>query len=382
MSAIFLLVMSIGIFLSADTQQSAKELYEAAVFKKDADGDMQGAIKLFQEIVEMFSNNREIAAKAQLQIGVCYEKLGLKEAQKAYSDVVSKYPEQTETVRLAQEKLSRLQRVFAPSTQDAQEFSQRQVWAGNGVDNSGKISPDGRYLSYVNWMTGNLGVRDMSTGKNRNITKEGSWETDAAEFALSSVWSPDGKQLVYNWVKVSIDLIELYIVDLDGSKSRLLLQKKGLMGWFTPLNWSPDGKDILALLGEGRRCQLVLISLKDSSVQILQEFEEVDHVPVNAEFSPDGRYIVFDHPQKETGRKRNITVITSDGKQLFPFVDHSADDLLMGWSPDGKWILFKSDRTGTWDVWIIPVSEGSPQGEPILVTRGLGLAIPMGFSAD
>ncbi|MFC2166342.1 tetratricopeptide repeat protein [Acidobacteriota bacterium] len=361
-------------------QQSAEELYESALFKKDVDGDLNGAIELFKKILAQFPDNRKIAAKAQLQIGLCYEKMGLQEAQKAFKKVIDSYPEQAEAVKIAQKKLDLLARITAEKS--AQEFIIRKVWAGNDVESSGKISPDGRYLSLVDWGTGNLGVRDMSTGKNRNITTNGSWKTDAMESVVNSVWSSDGKQLAYSWTKDSIGMIELYIVNLDGSGSRLLLQKEYQKNWITPLDWSPDGMNVLVLLAEGRHDQLALISVKDSSIHILNAFEAVDIVPRRAEFSPDGRFIVFGYSQNKTDKEQNISIITSDGKQETHLVNHPADDLLMGWSPDGKWILFMSDRTGAWDAWIIPISEGSPAGEPMLVNRGIGLVHPMGFSTN
>jgi Tol biopolymer transport system component len=53
---------------------------------------------------------------------------------------------------------------------------------------------------------------------------------------------------------------------------------------------------------------------------------------------------------------------------------------LLSWSPDGNWVLFASDRTGTWDAWIIHVSEGKPQNDPQLAKRGLGSIRSLGFN--
>ena len=94
-------------------QESAEQLYEAALFKKEAEGDLQGAVQLFLKIITDFPENRRIAAKAQLQIGICYEKLGLKQAQRAFQKVIDSYPEQTEAVKGANEKLSLLLRAEA-----------------------------------------------------------------------------------------------------------------------------------------------------------------------------------------------------------------------------------------------------------------------------
>ena len=61
-------------------QQTAGELFEKALYVEEGQGDLQKAIELYQDIVKRFPENREVAAKAQLHIGLCYEKLGTKEA--------------------------------------------------------------------------------------------------------------------------------------------------------------------------------------------------------------------------------------------------------------------------------------------------------------
>ena len=89
MKAILLMVLaaSLGLFVSgraAALQQAAGEVFEKALYVEEVQGDLQKAIALYQDIVKRFPDNREIGAKAQLHIGLCYEKLGLKEAEKAF----------------------------------------------------------------------------------------------------------------------------------------------------------------------------------------------------------------------------------------------------------------------------------------------------------
>ena len=105
--AVFFISASAAPHVQPDfSQQSAEDLYQAALLKKEAEGDLSGAIKMFQDIIKKFADNRAIAAKSQLQIGLCFEKQGLGEAEKAFQKVVEDYPEQAEAVRLAREKLA------------------------------------------------------------------------------------------------------------------------------------------------------------------------------------------------------------------------------------------------------------------------------------
>ncbi len=382
-TVIFLLVGVSLLFSNLTQQESAKELFEKAVYLEETKGDLEKAITAYDRVVKEFPDERAIAAIAQLHIGLCYEKLGLKEAQKAFQNVIDKYPEQTESVKTAREKLSLLLKAKDVVEKKSEEFQTRQVWTGREVDGSGKISFDGKYLSFVDWSTGNLAMREMATEKKTLITKKGSYKIDAMEFAIYSVWSRDGKQLAYIWDNVGKGRVELYIVGLKNLESRLLYQTDFKRDWISPVDWSPDGKDILVFFtGEKRTCQLGLISVKDGSIRIIKTFPSIDPFPVAAQFSPDGRYIVYEFPQEEFKREKNISVISSDGKDEWPLIAHAANDNLLGWSPDGNWILFTSDRTGTWDAWIIQVMEGKPQKSPQLVKRGIGLINSLGFSQD
>jgi len=63
----------------------------------------------------------------------------------------------------------------------------RRLWAGPDVDVSGAPSPDGRYLSYVDWNTWRLSVRDVATGESRPLTDP----DQAGAFPEYSIFSPD-----------------------------------------------------------------------------------------------------------------------------------------------------------------------------------------------
>ena len=108
----FILIAFMTIVLMAFGFQNSSEhkvLFEKAKFTMETKGDLKGAIRLFEQIIKKYPDEREYAAKSQLYIGLCYEKLGLKQAkyaQKAFQKVVDNYPEQAEVVKVANEKLS------------------------------------------------------------------------------------------------------------------------------------------------------------------------------------------------------------------------------------------------------------------------------------
>jgi Tol biopolymer transport system component len=99
-------------------------------------------------------------------------------------------------------------------------------------------------------------------------------------------------------------------------------------------------------------------------------------------FSPDGRYIAYSAYQEEDSSNHDIFLLPVDGRGKIPFIEHQADDWFLGWSPDGKWLLYCSDRSGTDDAWIIEVENGRPKGDPQLLKPRIGDIVPLGIAKD
>lgn len=381
--------------------QNYQTLYQEALIKEEGEGSLLEAIEIYNQIVEDKNAEPLLQAKALLHVGYCYEKLGMTEATKAYQDLVNNYPSQKNEVALARERLSRLvliaEKLAQKSEKVAKSFNIQQVSPGTKLDFLGgpepgaafigEPSPDGKYFSYTDWNTGNLAIYEFATGKKHSLTNTGSINPASAEFAFHSRWSSDGKQIVYDWFNEN-GVMDLRIIGLDGSEPRILYNNPEMV-WIQCFDLSTDGKQILAsFLKKDQIAQIGLVSTTDGSVQILErkfsggEMDLVDWT-INMEFSPDGRYIIYDIPQKEDNDVRDIYLLSTDGSEEYSLVEHPANDYILGWAPDGENILFASDRRGSLDVWSIPVSDGKPQGTPELVKADIGQRFqPLGFTKE
>jgi Tol biopolymer transport system component len=260
---------------------------------------------------------------------------------------------------------------------DGSGITVQQVWAGPGVDTMGGLSPDGRYLSFVDWDTCNLAVRDLSTGESRHLTHQGSLQCD--EFAEYSVVSPDGKRVAYAWYDKE-GAYELRVVGLDGSGRRVLLPGR-TKDWLCPVDWSPDGSRILvnvlrnAFSEEPTVSESVFVSLKDGSVHAIKP----PALPAGSgsstwleRLSPDGRYVVYEGAAREGSEQSDIFLLDLEEGRESPLVQHPAVDGGAVWTPDGKKFLFASDRTGTMGLWSIDVADGRARGLPRLVKADIG----------
>jgi Tol biopolymer transport system component len=352
--------------------QSGNDLFQQALSKERAEGKLEEAIGLYARVVKEFGADRALAAKALVQMGRCYERLGKAEATSAYDRVLREYADQRV---LADEARTRLAVLARPDNRPG--TTTRQAWAvSDNVDMSGSVSPDGRSLSFTDWETGDLAVRDLESGASRRLTAKGSW-AESPEHAEFSAISPDGSRIAYEWTTKD-DFDDLRLIGMTGGRPRVLYHNAEVH-FLQPFEWSPDGKQILATFSRlDRTNQLVLVSADTGAVRVLKTFDW--RAPWKAAFSPDGRWIVYDFPPMDDAPERDLFLIAVDGSREAPLVAHRAHDSLLGWVPRSDRVLFASDRTGTTGAWTIRVENGRPRGEAELLKLNIGHVLAMSFT--
>jgi Tol biopolymer transport system component len=369
-------VMAVLLLAAAPQQKQdrAEVALRAAMDKEMVDGDLKAAIEMYKRIVANPGGNRAVAAKALLQMGQCYEKLGQADARKAYERLVREFADQTEQVQVARAKLAALGESRSSTAGSA--MTVRKVWSLTASPLAAS-SPDGRYLSFVDWETGDLAVRDLRTGENRRLTNKGTWK-ESPEFALFSRWSPDNKQIAYDWYGGG-NSDELRIVSLENAKPRILY-KSNEGEWLLTCDWSPDGRNILVNLSrENRSSRLAIISIADGALRVLKM---LDHGGWPARFSPDSRYVVYSRPPRAGVHEDDIFLLSlADGSET-PLVQHPAHDSVLERSPEGDWILFASDRSESIGIWAIRIAGGKVQGEAQLVKAGVPDIDPIGLTRE
>ena len=370
---------------SQDTDNAAVAL-QRAIRVELVDGDLEAAIALYDELATRFAAERAVAAKALLHIGRCYEKLGDAKAVDVYGRVAGDYADVSEIASQARKRLTALNggaaagtdsaRASNSSTEDESGLVIRRVLEESMHSVSlGAPTSDGRYLSAVNWASGNLAVYDVAADRFKQLTNV-FWP----EFPLFSVISPDDQKIAYNWFNRE-GLTELRVIDIGGGEPRTLYSNEEVP-YLQPEDWSPDGRWILAVFGrvDGTN-QIVKVSAADGKAEVIKSLDW--RTPLQMSFSPDGRYIAYDlAPLEEAPGVSDVFLLAADGSREIPLVEHPDNDIGVAWSPDGRWVLFASDRRGTWDLWSQAVRDGRPEGEPRLLHAGIGPILPMGMTDD
>jgi len=380
--AVLLAAFLVSVFATAkvqsnSSQQSAEDLYQAALLKKEAEGDLSGAIKLFQGIIVKFPDKKDVAAKALLQIGMCHEKLGNQEALKAYQRLIADYPGQKEEVALAKERLAGLAKITEPAPRKP-IFRKIRTPFGIPDWSGGGLSPDGKMLAFGSqnfiWtvpIPGNVDP-DLAGEPNKLPGTVGA-------LGQGLIWSGDGRWIAFSrafhlagggTIKFNPEESYVDVISSSGGEPRRIAIPQwvaNLGATYRELGLSPDGKTV-AFDSTG---QLFTASVETGIIN--QITKDGGTVP---SYSPDGTKIAYVTPIIMQGNpslpRNDLWVIPAAGGDPLK-ISGDLPELIRGsiWSPDGRMIAYLRHDVSTKprsEVCIVPVSEaGSPVAAPVQI---------------
>lgn len=348
----------------------------AAIETETIKGDLRGAIAQYRALAA--SSDRAIAAQALVRMAGCHRKLGDAEARGLYERVVREFGDQAEAVAAARAGLR--ETGAGEAAGGTATRGDRAVWTGDKVDMFGRVSPDGRYVTFVDWNpTGNLALRDLATNTERLLT--GYPGEPYSAWAEYSAISNDGKEVLYVWGTPGAGETqrrELRRLGLNGASPKApvtVFTAPPELRFFGPLDWSKDKSFVATTMskrdGTG---QIVTIRLADGAVTVLRPVSW--RGPDRLFLSPDARYLAYDLRVSETDPRSDVFVMDLASRREVVAVRHAASDVALGWSPDGATLLFSSDRTGAQAIWGQRFAGGVPVGAPqILKPDGAGLSL-------
>lgn len=186
-----------------------------------------------------------LAARALLYLGQGQERQGADKARATYKRIVRDFGNQTEMVAVAQQRLLALGRPRSSGT-----LAKRLLCAGCG-DAEADFSSDGRWMAITDWNSGDLAVRDISTGQVKRLMVRTGTGRDSDSYVETPILSPDLRQIVYLWDTGERSAhVQLRVAPNEtAAKARVLMDNKENV-WYTPTAWSPDGKSIVVIVAK------------------------------------------------------------------------------------------------------------------------------------
>ena len=193
-----------------------------------------------------------------------------------------------------------------------------------GLYNHPRLSPDGRRLAVEVQDTrgNNIWVTDLASQATERLTREGVSERPE--------WSPDGRRLLY--VSSGTNANSLWLQPADGSGPAELL-------------------------------------LESATTTTIRE----------GVFAPDGRGVLFRQDTPDSNRDVLLLPLAGDRTPV-PLLTSIDDDKHPRVSPDGRWLAYVSNRSGSEEVYVRPMSAArGARGR--LLRRGHRTALGAGRNA-
>jgi hypothetical protein len=120
-----LVLLAITGFLTVHGAAAASlpELLEQGIYSEETKGDLDAAVKIYQQVVTEAKAGQAVAAQAQYRLGAClYKKKSFSEATVAFEKLVKDYPDQKELLVLANKYLAGAMLLLPEPWMDGEEM--------------------------------------------------------------------------------------------------------------------------------------------------------------------------------------------------------------------------------------------------------------------
>lgn len=160
--------------------------------------------------------------------------------------------------------------------------------------------------------------------------------------------SPDGRYIVFNSIRDALPSI--YRMDIDGNNVKQLTDKEDYL-----LDITKDGKSIIFVSWRTTKMSLWRTSIDGGeAVQISNLF-----ITNGGSISPDGKLLACRYREEDPNLPAKLAILpVESGPPTKTFNFLPTTEGAIEWAPDGKSLIVIDNRTGTSNLWSLPLDGG------------------------
>ncbi len=267
------------------------------------------------------------------------------------------------------------------------------------------LSPDGKWVAYTVSMPMMEGEKSEFLTQIWIVSSDGKSDcqfTYGEKSCTNPSFSPDGKCLAFLSTRGSIGKNQVWMMRITGGEAEQLTEAKAGVNSYA---WSMDSKRIAYAMNDPETEQEEKTK-KEKRDMIVEDanlkYSHLYTIPVTADapgkrkakrltdgnfhitsfdWAPDGKTIVFAHqqtPSVDVWQTTDISTVPSDSGAVKPLVSWKGWESSPRYSPDGKWVVFASDKGETswaraYDLYVVPSSGGEPKKLSETPDRSFGI---------
>jgi TolB protein len=233
---------------------------------------------------------------------------------------------------------------------DYDGFNQRALTHLGSISLSPRVSPDGSRLAFSSLTKTGWDIIMYSLDLDRLVAFPKYGATN-----LSPAWSPDGTKLAFSSSRTGDP--EIYVVDSSGTNLKRLTASAGPD--VSPAWNRKTGSQIAWVSGRSGLPQVYIMDADGVNVQRMTD----EGYAVSPAWSPNGQFLAFSwirHYGPGAPGAQDIYLMDIASKQWVQLTHDGGRNDFPCWSPDGRHIIFQSNRSGTTQIWTM-LADGTSQ---------------------
>ena len=211
------------------------------------------------------------------------------------------------------------------------------------------LSPDGRLLTFIRGAStfegpGEVYLKELAGGDSVPLTSDGSAK-------MSPVFSPDGSRIAYT--RVSSEFVwDTWIVPLADRTPRSWLPNA------SGLAWASDGHVLFSEITAGLHMRVVSANDRREAVRVVYSPESEQGMAHRSYPSPDGAWVLIAEMIRPVWQPCRLAATNGRTTRR---VGPEGQCTSAAWSPDGKWMYFSSNGSGSFHIWRQRFPDGTPE---------------------
>jgi TolB protein len=234
----------------------------------------------------------------------------------------------------------------------------RRVTQGKCFDSTPSFSPEGQFVYFSSSRIGKNNIWKVAVD---GVGGLGLVTSSATADTYPEV-SPDGKILLYTAQMIGSKIPQIWTMPLIKGLPNQLREGENC-------HWSPDGKTLLFTSRDRSTGKDKIWTMAPDGSTPTQLTQAADCNEIHPQWCPDGKGIVFasDRGQSEGKANFDVWIVNADGSNPRQLTTNGSRDDYPTLSSDGKTIYFRSNRGLKWDIWVLelpgrPEAPAKPEG--------------------